>query len=147
MNQEFVKINRKIVKDFSKDRLMALATSVSDTPNIRLVDTYYLDGCLYIATHNALEKMKEIKENNRVSLCTNLNVFHGEAFNIGHPLSDDNKELRELLIDAFKNWYFEHNDENDPEMCYMKIKLSHATLYFGKVGYEVDFVKSEVKKI
>ncbi len=66
-------------------------------------------------------------------------MFYGEAFNIGHPLLDKNKAIREKLIDVFSNWYFDHNDESDKGMCFVKVKLNKAHVLINKVSYKVDF--------
>ena len=73
-----------------------------------------------------------------------MNEFQGEAFNIGHPLKEENKEIRELLTVAFSNWYFAHNDETDPKMCYIQVKINTASVQFNKIGYNVDFETKEV---
>ncbi len=145
MSKEFDQLNKKIIKQFSKDKNMALATSVDNIPSLRIIDAYYFDGSFYIATYETSEKMKEIKKNKYVSLCTAYHEFQGEAVNIGHPLKEENKEIRSLLIEAFASWYFAHNDESDPKMCYLQVKLNTGFTYFGKKGYEVDFRTKEVK--
>ncbi len=146
MSKEFDKLNNKLIKQFGKDRNMALATSVDDIPTIRIVDTYYLNRSLYIFTHESTEKIKQITKNKFVSLCTGLHEFQGEAYNIGHPLKEENKEIRDILTEAFSYWYFAHNDESDPKMCYMQVKLNTALTYFGKYGYNVDFTTEEVER-
>jgi len=144
MNKEFEKFNKKLVRQFGKDRNMALATSYEDVPSIRIVDTFYWNRSFYIVTHEASEKAKQIAKNKYVSLCTNTNEFQGEAYNIGHPLDESNKEIRDLLIDVYSNWYFEHNDESDPKMCYIEVKLTSANTLFNKVRYSVNFDTEEV---
>lgn len=139
MNKEFEKLNKKLIRQFGKDRNMALATSFEDVPTIRIVDTYYWNSSFYIVTHESSEKVKQIMKNKYVSLCTNTHEFQGEAIHIGHPLDEKNKEIRALLTDAFSNWYFAHNDESDPKMCYVQVKLNTASTHFNKIGYEVDF--------
>lgn len=146
MNKAFDKINNRLIKDFGKDRIMAMATSVDDTPTVRIIDTYYWNQSLYIVSHAGTMKVKELMRNKHVSLCTGLHEFQGEAINIGHLLKEENKELRELLIDAFSNWYFAHNDETDPKMCFVRVKLNHAFIHFNKNGYHVDFNTKEVIK-
>jgi len=144
MSKEFDKLNKKLIRQFGKDRNMALATSFEDIPTVRIIDTYYWNNSFYIATHESSEKVQQIMKNKYVSLCTNLHEFQGEAINIGHPLKDENKEIRELLTEAFSNWYFAHNDESDPKMCYIQVKLNTAFTHFNKIGYNVDFRTKEI---
>lgn len=139
MNKLFERVIKHLNKQFSKDRNMALATSFENLTTLRIVDTYYLEGSLYIVTHDNSEKVKQILKNKNVSLCVNLNEFQGEAYHIGRPLDKRNKELREILINAFSNWYFAHNDESDPKMCYIQVRLDSCITYIGKKGYIVDF--------
>lgn len=145
MGKEFEKVNKKLERQFGKDRNMALATSFEDVPTVRIVDTYYWKESFYIVTHESSEKVQQIMRNKYVSLCTNFNEFQGEAINIGHPLKEENKEIRDLLTEAFSNWYFAHNDESDPKMCYIQVKLTTAFTNFNKVAYNVDFRTNEVK--
>lgn len=146
MNKEFEKLNKKLHRQFGKDRIMALATSVDDVPSVRIIDAYYQDECFYIVTHEATEKVQEIMKNKNVSLCTGLHEFQGEAVNIGHPLQEENQALRAVLTKEFAKWYFAHNNEDDPKMCYVKVILHTGFTHFNKIGYEVDFQSHEVKK-
>jgi len=145
VTKEFDKVNKKIIRQFSKDRNLALATSVNDMPYIRIIDAYYHEASFYIVTYNHSEKMKQIEKNKNVSLCTNLFEFQGRATNIGHPLDENNKVIRELLVDAFSNWYFEHNDESDARMSFVKVELDTAFVYFNKIGYKIDFNDKSVE--
>lgn len=147
MDKEFEKLNKKIEKQFGKDRNMALATSFGDVPTVRIIDTYYWKESFYIVTYESSEKVQQIMKNKNVSLCTNYSEFQGEAINIGHPLKKANKEIRDLLTVAFSNWYFAHNDESNPEMCYIQVKINTAFTHFNKVGYTVDFRTREVKRV
>lgn len=146
MNKEFEKLDKKLIRQFGKDRNMAMATSVDNIPTIRIVDTFYLDSSFYIATHETSEKVQQIMDNKYVSLCTNFHEFQGEAINIGHPLDEKNKAIRTLLTEAFSNWYFAHNDESDPKMCYLQVKLNTAFTHFNRFGYDVDFRSQEVTR-
>ena len=130
---------------FSKDYNFALATTKDDIPTVRFVDTYYYEGSFYIVTYSHMTKVKQIEANTNVELCNRLYRFSGKAFNIGHPLKPENKEIRDLLIKVFEPWYFAHNDENDERMCYIKIDIESGFYYKDKVGYQVDFIKKEVK--
>ena len=34
------------------------------------------------------------------------------------------------MIEVFALWYFKHNDENDPHICYVRIVLSDGANYY-----------------
>lgn len=146
MNKAFEQLTKKLDKQFGKDRNLALATSVDDIPSVRIIDAFYWRESFYIATHEASEKVQEIMKNRYVALSTARHEFQGEATNIGHPLKEENKEIRAMLTQAFANWYFDHNDESDPGMCFLRVKLDQAYTYFGKYEYHVDFNTEEVDR-
>ncbi|MNC72966.1 hypothetical protein D3C75_1240940 [compost metagenome] len=62
---------------------------------------------------------------------------------MGHPLKPHNSEIREKLINAFEPWYFKHNNENDENMCFVKVELTHGFFYKEGMGYKVDFIAQE----
>lgn len=80
------------------------------------------------------------------SLCYRLHNFSGKAIDIRHPLEENNKEIREVLIKEFSTWYFQHNDEEDPKMCYLQIKLEKAFTYGNGFGYMMDFAEKKAEK-
>ncbi len=132
---------------FAKDYQFALATVEGNKPSVRIVDTYYESGSFYIVTYAQSQKVQELTENPKVSLCNDMYRFDGNAMNIGHPLKPDNKELREKLIKVFEPWYFAHNNEDDENMCYVKIELSKGFFYKDGSGYRVDFHTKEAEEI
>ena len=124
---------------FAKDYQFALATSNDNIPSVRFVDTFYDNGAFYIVSYSKSQKVKEIEKNSEISMCNKLYRFSGTACNIGHPLSEENHEIREKLIKVFEPWYFAHNNENDENMCYVKIELKQGFFYKDGTGYKVDF--------
>ena len=127
---------------FAKDRQFALATVKDGIPSVRFIDTYYEDGCFYIVTHAASRKSKEISKNPNIALCNGeLCSFQGRATNIGHPQDKENEAIREKLIQVFAPWYFAHNNEDDPGMCYLKVELQSGFFHADGIGYKVDFEK------
>lgn len=46
--------------------------------------------------------------------------------------------LIEKLISAFKPWYFKHNNENDENMCYIKIELTNG--FFIKIVQAIEWI-------
>lgn len=125
---------------FGKDCFFSLATVHENKPAVRVVDTYYEDGAFYIVTYGSSAKVKELQANDNVALCSQLVRFEGVACNIGHPLAPENSGIREKLIQVFAPWYFKHNDEKDPAMCYVKIELRNGFFYKDGTGYKVDFL-------
>lgn len=131
---------------FAKDCQFALATARNNVPTVRMIDTFFEEGSMYIVTYSKSNKVLEIEENSQVSLCNMLYRFSGNAYNIGHPLYFENREIRDKLIKAFEPWYFAHNNENDQEMCYIKVELISGFFYKDGVGYKVDFKHKEVEQ-
>lgn len=131
---------------FAKDYQFALATSSDNIPSVRFVDTFYDDGAFYIVTYAKSQKVQEIEKNSEVSMCNNLYRFSGTAYNIGHPLCEKNHGIREELIKVFDPWYFAHNDENDENMCYIKIELKQGFFYKDGTGYKVDFTDKKAEE-
>lgn len=131
---------------FSEDRQFAMATAEENRPSVRMVDTYYDSGSFYIVTYAQSQKVRELTENPRVSLCRDLYRFDGKAINIGHPLKAGNEEIRGKLIEVFAPWYFAHNNENDDHMCYVKVELETGFFYKDGTGYRVNFQTREAEE-
>ncbi|WP_010077397.1 hypothetical protein [Clostridium cellulovorans] len=79
-------------------------------------------------------------------MCNKLYRFIGTAYNIGHPLLEENQAIREKLIKVFEPWYFAHNNENDENMCYVKIELKQGFFYKYGTGYKVDFENKKAEE-
>lgn len=130
----------KVMEDlFGKDVFFALATSHNDVPSIRMVDVFYDNGSFWIVTNGRSNKVNDIKSNPNVALCNHLYRFKGKAYYAGHPLCENNKEIRNKLIKAFEPWYFAHNNENDENMCYIRVDLQEGFFFKDGTGYKVDF--------
>lgn len=132
---------------FTKDCTFMLATSTEDKPSLRVVDTYYENGVFWIVTYATSQKVKEIEKNPNIALCNNFYKFRGKAYNTGHPLDKNNQEIREKLIKVFEPWYFAHNNENDENMCYVKVIPESGFFHKDGTGYEVDFLQKTAKDI
>lgn len=131
---------------FARDYQFALATSNDNIPSVRFIDTFYDSGAFYIVTYGNSQKVKEIEKNPMVALSKDLYRFTGTARNIGHPLSEKNRKIREKLIRIFEPWYFAHNNENDENMCYVKVYLNKGFFYKDNTGYKVDFDRKSSEK-
>lgn len=88
---------------FGKDSFFYLATVIDDIPSVRVVDAYYDNEVFWIVTYRQSNKVKEIESNPNVSFCKDLYSFKGKAYYAGHPLKEENKAIREKLIEVFKN--------------------------------------------
>jgi len=131
---------------FARDYQFAMATVKGNTPSVRFVDTFFEDDSFYVVTYLKSQKVQELIENSQVSLCNKLYRFSGNAYNIGHPLLEENKPIREKLIKVFEPWYFAHNNENDENMCYVKIELKEGFFYKDGIGYKVNFQLKEAEQ-
>lgn len=131
---------------FAIDYQFALATSNDNIPSVRFVDAFYNDCAFYIVTYAKSQKVKDIEKNPEISMCNKLYRFSGIARNTGHPLSEENHAIRQKLIRVFEPWYFAHNDENDENMCYVKIELKQGFFYKEGTGYKVDFEKQKAEE-
>lgn len=132
---------------FARDYQFAMATASNNTPSVRFIDTYYENGSFFIVTYAKSQKVKDLEDNSEVALCNRLYRFSGNGHNIGHPLLPENQAIRERLIEEFEPWYFAHNNENDPNMCYVKIELKEGFFYKDGTGYKVNFPQKTAEQI
>lgn len=131
---------------FSKDYQFALATAVDNTPSVRFIDTYFDGKRFYFVSNEKSQKVKELRTNPKVALSSRKSYyFSGNAYNIGHPLLPENKRLRETLTKEFCKWYFEHNNEDDETMCYIKIEPIFGFFHKNGTGYKMDFKNKSVE--
>ena len=122
-------MNAELIERFSKDSLIALATVSGDTPYVRAVNAYYMDGAFYCVTNAQSNKMKQIERNPRVGLCGEWFTGHGTAKSLGHVLAPENEKSMEVLRPAFAAWYANgHVDEQDPNTILLQIMLTDGVL-------------------
>lgn len=125
---------------FSKDYQFAMATCADNVPSLRYVDTYFDGEYFYIATYAKSQKVTESAQNPNVSLCARkMHAFSGIAENIGHPLSPSNRAIRDKIAVVFSAWYFAHNNEEDENMCFLRIRPTTGFFHKDGTGYKVDF--------
>ena len=128
--------NAILIERFSKDSLIALATVEGNTPHVRAVDAYYLDGAFYCVTDARSNKMRQIEKNPNVGLCGEWFTGNGVAENLGHVLLGKNRAMMEILRPAFASWYsLGHVNEEDPNTVLLKITLTHGVLMKDGVKY------------
>lgn len=130
---------------FGRDYTFVLATAKENIPSTRVIDTYYTDGVFWVVTYATSNKVQELERNPHVSLCNNFHSFKGIVTNEGHPLKEENKAIREKLIQVFEKWYFAHNNEGDEHMCYVKIIPESGFFHKDGTAYRMDFLTQEVK--
>ena len=140
-----------------KDNVISLATIAIEQnadgkprPAVRSVDAYYEDGVFYAITYATSNKMQQIEVNNEVSMSATFENEAGQIWftanalgeNLGWVLDEKNAELREKLRQVFAFWYDMANDENDPNCCYLAIRLTDGLInknHFSEL-YRMDFV-------
>ena len=128
--------NAILTERFSKDSLIALATVEGNTPYVRAVDAYYLDGAFYCVTYALSKKMRQIEKNPTVGLCGDWFTGHGVAENLGHVLLEENRAMMDILHPAFAGWYLlGHVNEEDPNTILLKVTLTHGELMKDGVKY------------
>ena len=123
---------------FGKDSLIALATAEGNTPYVRAVNSYYMDGAFYCVTNARSNKMGQIEKNPKVAICGEWFTGCGTGENLGHVLREENRTLMEILRPAFASWYSNgHVDENDSNTILLKITLTQGVLM--KHGKRFEF--------
>ena len=122
-------MNEVMAERFSKDSMIALATIDGDTPHVRAVNAYYMDGAFYCVTYAESNKMKQIARNPVVGLCGEWFTGHGVAKSLGHVLLESNRVRMEILRPAFAAWYsLGHVNESDPNTILLEIRLTDGVL-------------------
>ncbi len=143
---DYEKAIEKMIELFSKDYQFALATCYNNIPSVRFVDAYFDGEAFYIVTYGLSQKVRDVAGNSNVALCGRKAYnFSGIADNIGHPLLPQNAQIRETLIKVFEPWYFEANNEDDSNMCYVKIKPTSGFFHKDGAGYKVNFTEKTVE--
>jgi len=130
-----------MVERFSKDSLIAVATTDGDRLYNRIVDAYYHNGAFYISTYALSNKVKQIEANPDVAVCA-IDWFsgHGKGRNLGWVLDPQNAEIREKISNAFV-WYNDVTNEQDKNSCFLEIRLTDGMLIkdHHAIRYQIDF--------
>lgn len=145
---DFENAIRAMKELFGRDYQFVLSTAKDNIPSSRMVDTFFDGESFYIVTYRLSQKAAEIEENPNISLYSRkMHFFSGKAYNIGHPLKNENAEVRSVLVKAFELWYFKHNDESDENMCYLKINPTIGSFHKDGTGYKINFIERTVQMI
>ena len=126
---------------FSKDSLVAIATTDGERLYNRMVDAYYENGVFYISTHALSNKIKQIEANPEVAVCA-VDWFsgHGTGKNLGWVLEPQNAKIRSKLREAFV-WYDDVSNEQDKNSCILEVRLTDGMLIkdHNAIRYQIDF--------
>ncbi|MCL2843558.1 MAG: pyridoxamine 5'-phosphate oxidase family protein [Oscillospiraceae bacterium] len=145
-----------LTEKFGQDTFISLATTDGDRVFVRVVNAYYENGAFYAVISAASNKMKQIAKYPHVALsCGQLWALylnaHGVGENLGHVLVEENMVMMGQLRKVFSSWY-SHGDvnENDPNTCLLRIRLTDATYYAYKnesdgKDFKIDFVNRTVE--
>ncbi len=141
MSEKLSPVTQKIMEDrFGCDTLIAVATIENNRPYVRTVNSYYENGAFYIITHALSNKMRQIAENPETAVCGDWFAGHGIAENMGHILKEENREIADKLRVVFAEWYDNgHTNENDPDTCILRIRLTDGKLADHGTWYDIDF--------
>jgi len=120
-------------------------------PSVRIVNAIYDEGAFYVSTGLSKTKTLEIEKNSQVSFVTLGDAFgslvtNGIAENLGWVMDEQNTEIRDKMRKVFHDWWYEDNDENNPDSIVLRLTPTYATLADNEEKYEVDFVKKEATR-
>lgn len=129
---------------FGCDSLISVATMDTGRPSVRTVDGYYENGAFYAVTYALSNKMKQIENNPVVAVCGEWFTAHGIGENLGYVRDEQNTAIITKLREVFAAWYSNgHVDEEDPNTCILRIRLTDGVLLSNGTKYILDFVSQK----
>lgn len=139
----------------NKDGLITLSTIALEEgangksrPAARIVDAYYEDGAFYTVTYATSNKMRQIAQNPEVAVCIIVETFTADGIgeNLGWVCDEKNTEIMVKLRTIFAEWYNEANNDDDPNTCLLRIRLTKGLWNDAHKGIksEIDFVNKTV---
>lgn len=142
--KEMEKLNEKargiMIERFSKDNVMALATTENGIPYVRYVNAYYEDGSFYVITYALSNKMKQFDKEPTAAIAGEWFTAHGTGINLGYFYKDDNRAIAQKLKEAFSTWIDNgHNNFDDENTCILQIQLTDGVLFSHGTRYDIDF--------
>jgi general stress protein 26 len=135
----------------NKDGLISLSTIALEPganggtrPDARIVDAYYEDGAFYTVTYATSKKMRQIAQNPEVAVCIIVENFTAEGIgeNLGWVCDEKNVEIMAKLRTIFAAWYNEANNDEDPNTCLLRVRLTKGLWNDAHKGIknEIDFM-------
>ena len=135
----------------NQDALISLSTIAqtagaegNPVPAARLVSVYYEDGCFYAVTYATSAKMLQIAQNPAVAVCFIVENFtaNGIGENLGWVCKESNLEMRARLREVFAAWYDEANNDDDPNTCILRVRLTKGLWNDAHKGirHHIDFI-------
>lgn len=100
----------------------------------------YIDGAFYVVTYSLSGKCRHIAKNPVVAVCGEWFTAHGIGEDLGHVRLPENQAVMGVLRTAFAAWYSNgHTNEEDPNTCLLRIKLTDGVLFDDGTRYDIDF--------
>lgn len=139
----------------NKDGLISLSTLALEPgdngkprPAARIVDAYYENGAFYTVTYATSGKMQQIAQNPEVAVCIIVENFTADGIgeNLGWVCDEKNAEMMTKLRKIFAEWYNDANNDEDPNTCLLRIRLTKGLWNDAHKGIrnEIDFVHKTV---
>jgi len=122
-----------------KARYIALATSVGDAPNVRIVNCAWHDDCLYFSTFKGTTKLSEIGQNANVAFIT-LPTEGIQFVRVSKATAKTSVKTMDDLKDVFitKDPQMVHILASVPagawEVCEVHFTEADVTKDFGEMG-------------
>ena len=133
-------IEKILTERFSRDTLIALATSENNMPSVRTVDAYYYHGAFYVLTHALSNKMKQIEKNPNVAISGDWFTAKGKGLNMGYFCKKENKKIADKMREYFAAWIDNgHNNFEDENTVILQIKLTEGVLVSNDQWIQIDF--------
>ena len=133
-------IEKILTERFSRDTLIALATSENNMPSVRTVDAYYDHGAFYVLTHALSNKMKQIEKNPNVAISGDWFTAKGKGLNMGYFCKKENKKIADKMREYFAAWIDNgHNNFEDENTVILQIKLTEGVLVSNDQWIQIDF--------
>lgn len=109
-------------------------------------EAYYEDGSFCIITPHEVGKNALDRKNPVVAICGDWFTAHGIDENLGHIRDRNHEMLSEKLRSAFAAWYDSgHVNEEDPNTCILRVKLTDGVLMSHGTRYQMDFVNGKLQ--
>ncbi len=134
-NTSIQDVFKLIEEKYKDDSFVLIATAKDNVPTVRAVDSFFYDGSFWIATDKRCNYVQEIMSNPFTMISDGAhNRFWCKAVLRGHPLDEANKNIREIYTKKF-SWYFDVNNEESKETCYIKVTPYKGYIHKDKIGY------------